>query len=147
MDIIIRDAQPHDYMAIQMLIENELGYANQDRSKLCDRLERMKADERYMTIVAEIEGKIAGFIGLHKGISYNHEGEDIQIIALAVIADLQNKGIGSRLLKWAEEYSINNNVQLLTLTSRFHREDAHAFYEHNGYVRTSFAFKKYLKEH
>ena len=81
---------------------------------------------------------------MQRGLAYNVVGEYIQITALAVLNDLQNKGIGGQLLKWAEEYAFNNDIHRIVLTSRSHRTGAHAFYKSNGYVMKSYGFKKEL---
>ena len=144
MQLTIREAVSDDYSAIHSLIVNELGYPQTDYNKLCARLDLMNADPDLLTAVAVVEGKVAGFVGLCRGIAYNVDGEYMQVTALAVLKELQNKGIGSRLIKWAENFASNNGIHNIVLTSRFHRTEAHAFYESNGYVKKSFGFKKDL---
>jgi len=143
-NITIQEAESKHYSSIHGLIINELGYDQLDFEELIIRLELMKADDKYLTVVAEMEGRVVGFVGLYKGIAYNIDGEYLQISALAVLKDRQNKGIGKRILKWVEEYAANNDIQNIVLTSRLHRTDAHAFYEKNGYEKKSYGFKKYL---
>ena len=135
---------PDDYGAIHSLIANELGYEQTDFGKLCIRLGKMDADPALLTVVAVAEGKVVGFIGLCRGLAYNIDEEYMQVSALAVPTELQNKGIGTKLLKWAEDYAENNGVRNIVLTSRLHRTDAHAFYERNGYSIKSYGFKKDL---
>ena len=144
MELIIREALPCDYLAIHSLITNELGYEQIDFEKLCVRLNIMRMESNYSTIVAEFENDIVGFIGMSRGLAYNVDGEYIQISALAVRNDMQNIGIGSQLLKWIEDYAIRNDIKSLILTSRFHRTNAHSFYEHMGYTKKSYAFIKDL---
>lgn len=142
MNFNIREARSDDYSSIFLLIKNELGYEHIDYDKLCIRLELMKASNAYFTVVAEYEKCIIGFLGLHKVIAYNVDGECMQISALAVSKNLQGNGVGSQLLRWAEEYAIDNNIRKIVLTSRLHRTGAHAFYEANGYEKKSYGFKK-----
>ena len=144
MQLTIRKAEPDDYLSIHALICNELGYAQTDYDKLCSRLEIMGSDSKYTTTVAESDGRVVGFIGLCRCIVYNVDGEYMQITALAVLEELQNKGVGSQLLRWAEDYALSVGVKNVVLTSRFHRTAAHAFYEGNGYEKKSYAFKKDL---
>jgi len=144
MQLTIREAVPDDYSVIYSLVVSELGYAQTDYGKFCTRLDIMNADVNLSTIVAAVEGKVAGFIGLSKGIAYNIDGEYMQVSALAVSKEHQRKGIGSRLTKWAENFAVSNGITTIVLTSRLHRTDAHAFYESNGYVKKSYGFKKDL---
>jgi len=142
MRIDIREAKQGDYLAIGELIKNELAYEKVDLEKLYTRLSKMKIDDMHITVVADMGGEIAGFIGAHRGLAYNIETEYIQILAMAVKKDLQNRGIGSQLIKWVEDYAAANNAERIVLTSRLHRVEAHAFYEGNGFIKKSYGFMK-----
>jgi Predicted acetyltransferase len=140
--ITIREAKVDDYLSIGNLIKNELGYQELDFGELFIRLQKMKSDDKHLTIVAESEDTIIGFIGFYKGIAYNYDGEYIQIIALAVAEEHQNKGIGSKLLRWVEDYAIQHGIRSFGVNSGLKRAEAHAFYEHNGYLKKSYGFVK-----
>ena len=142
MQMLIRKSQDEDNISIGNLINEELGYKDLNYEKLLNRLQKMKSDDKHLTVVAEIEGKVIGFIGFYKGIAYNYDGEYIQIIALAVKKEYQNRGIGSQLLKWVEDYAIGHNIRSFGLNSGLHRTEAHSFYENNGYLRKSYGFVK-----
>ena len=144
MQIILREARLDDCLSIGNLIKNELGYKKLDSEKLLIRLKKMKFDDKHLTIVAESDGNIIGFIGFFKGIAYNYDGEYIQIIALAVSSQYQNIGIGSKLLNWVEDYAIQYDIRSLGLNSGLKRTEAHAFYEHKGYLKKSYGFVKDL---
>jgi len=144
MNLTIREARPEDYISIYELIKNELGYQQLDYDKLLARLEIMEQDDKHLTVVAITGGSVAGFVGFLRGIAYNIDGEWITIIAFAVLEELQNKGIGSQLLKWVEDYALDRNIRVFEVSSNMRRLDAHAFYEKNGYTRTSYSFKKTL---
>ena len=75
MQINIREVQPADYRSIGELIKNELGYPQVDAEKLYTRLDKMKSDDKHLTIIAEMEGKVVGFAGVYRGIAYNVERE------------------------------------------------------------------------
>lgn len=138
----IREAFREDYPSIFQLIQRELGYETLDYQKLCTRLDSMCADNSYLTIVAEAEGFVVGFLGLRRGIAYNLEDEYIQITALAVSVNFQKRGIGKQLMAWAETYGRQNAIHKLTLNSSMHRSTAHTFYEEYGYKKSSYAFYK-----
>ena len=138
----IREAVPEDYPPIYSLIKHELGYADLDFGKLCVRLSKIKADDKQLTVVADVDGEVVGFMGISRYTAYNYEGEYLQIVALAVHEQKQNQGVGSQLTKWAEEYAAENKMPAVVLTSRLHRTDAHAFYERKGYTKASFGFRK-----
>ena len=142
--LTVSEAGQEDYTSIHALIKKELGYPHVEYEKLRNRLDIMKSDARHSTIVAKLDGRVAGFIGMVKGVAYNIDGEILQITALAVLEEMQNKGIGAKLLESAEEFAISNNIQIITLTSRLHRAKSHSFYEGRGYEKKSFGFRKEL---
>ena len=144
MEVLIRTIELEDYKAICNLISNELGYENLNLEDTHKRLAVMQGRKDYQTFVAVHNNEIIGFIGLFKGIAFNIDGEYAQIIALAVSKEHQNKGIGTQLLCKAEQYAQYENIVSLGLNSGLHREKAHSFYEHRGYVKKSYSFQKYL---
>lgn len=144
MQLKIREAEKKDYDSIYQLIRNELGYGQVDYEKLCVRLDLIDSDDKQLTVVAEDNGRIVGFIGICTGVPYNYEGEFMQVLALAVSGDMQKRGIGAELMSWVEEYARKRGISCITLTSRLHRADAHAFYESIGYANRSHGYKKYL---
>ena len=146
MDVFIREAQEGDYLAIGNLIKHELGYGDIDFTSLFDRLRRISSDDNYMTFVAVMDTQVVGFIGLLKYITYELDNGYLRILAMAVSQEQQNKGIGSELLRQAEQFAAENNIAHIMLTSRLNRLAAHIFYEHNDYVKKSYGFSKTINE-
>lgn len=146
MNLTIRNLDEDDYEAIYNLTCNELGYQKLNIEEAFRRFEAIRNREDSQTFVAVYESEVIGYIGLAKGIGYNldGDGEYLQIIALAVKKAYQNQGIGSRLLAFAEDYARSVNINSLTVSSGFQREEAHLFYERNGYIKRSYTFNKYL---
>jgi Predicted acetyltransferase len=143
-EISIRNLEKEDYKAIHDLISNELGYTNTNIEDTFKRLDSIRNREDYKTFVAVYNKIIIGFIGLYKGIAFNIDGEYLQIIALAVKNDYQEKGIGTQLIEKAEKYAQDNKILSIGLNSGLHREKAHVFYEHRGYIKKSYSFQKAL---
>jgi len=141
MEILIRALEPSNYDAVYDLISNELGYDNLNAEKTLKRIETIRNHRDYKTFVAVYSDKVIGFIGLFKGIAFNIDGVYMQVIALAVNKDYQNKGVGTRLL---ENYARSENIDSLGLNSGLQRGTAHIFYELRGYVKKSYCFTKSL---
>ncbi len=146
MKVLIRDLEKDDYEAVCDLISNELGYVNTNYADAFKRLDAIRNRKGYHTFVAVDNNKVIGFIGLSRGIAFNINGEYIQIIALAVNKECQNRGIGTQLLIKVEQYAQNEKIHSIGLNSGLHREEAHTFYEHRGYVKKSYSFQKSLHE-
>lgn len=144
MDILIREVETRDYPAIAGLLHKELGYPKLDEGLLYQRMDRMAAEERFTTAVAEKNGTVVGFVSLERRLSYNYTGEVVQLIAFAVSEACQRQGIGGQLLRWVEDYARQFGIYDFTVSSGFHRPDAHGFYESHGYRKTSYSFKKHV---
>jgi len=67
---------------------------------------------------------------------------NMRIIALAASKEHQNQGIGSALLKYAEDFAVSRGVTAFALSSGLKRLEAHMFYERNGYDKRSYGFGK-----
>jgi GNAT superfamily N-acetyltransferase len=65
-----------------------------------------------------------------------------RITALIVDSTVRRSGIGRTLVNAAEEYFLSAGCGLIELTSNQRLTDAHAFYEHLGYQKTSVRFAK-----
>ena len=56
----------------------------------------------------------------------------------------QGKNYGTMLLNYAVKLAKNQKCDVIELTSNFSREDAHKFYEKNGFKKSSYKFKMNL---
>ncbi len=144
LNIWTRPLEVTDYEEIIHLIKNELGYASLTEDAILNQLDAIKKNMNYQTFVAVCDGKVVGFIGACRFITFNIEGEYLQIIALAVFKEYQNKAIGTKLLDKIELLARNENIAIIGLTSSLHRESAHAFYEKKGYHKHGYKFQKIL---
>lgn len=61
---------------------------------------------------------------------------------LAVLPEFQRCGIGKMLMQHIEKLAGERNISLTGLASGFQRTGAHEFYEHLGYQKLSFWFRK-----
>ena len=138
----IRPYQEADAAAMAGLV-TVLGYGAEAEEMRC-RLASLSNDHH--TLIAELDGKAAGFIGLVSLAVYEHSRRIGYILALAVSPDQQRKGIGKALVAVAEDWFREEGVRDIRVSSGFHREDAHGFYEAAGYEKTGFRFRKMLGE-
>ena len=83
-------------------------------------------------------------IGTVTHMSHEHNDLSGKIVALVVSKKHRRSGVGRALIAAAERDFANRNVQRVTLTTRFERDEAHRFYEELGYSRTGFRFGKNL---
>jgi len=85
-----------------------------------------------------------GLIGTHRTLTVHRPAPVGRITVLVVAKDAQGRGIGKMLVTAAEEILRKAGCQIIEVTSNERRSDAHAFYRHLGYERTSIRFMKNL---
>lgn len=142
MDIEIREIKQIDYPEIILLWNKEINNHNVNEENITSIMATMTKDNNYKTFVALSENKVVGFITVVQTLAVGFAVGYLKINGLAVQKDLQNRGIGTKLFKHVENYALKKGLSSLILNSGFKRSDAHAFYEHNGYEKTSYCFVK-----
>ena len=139
--MIYRKYESKDVSAIRDILENDLGYKC-ELDRLNRRINEMLKRGSYQIFVACDGDKVVGYIGCVSYLAFELENEGMKIIAFAVSKEYRRKGIGTQLLKTAEQWATENNIEVILLNSGLPREDAHAFYESQGYFKKSYGFIK-----
>lgn len=140
----IRKATSKDVNDLASLME-QLGYPTSlEQMKI--RFNNIEDTPNHYTLLASYEGIVVGMIGFHTGVLYNKDGIYARIIAFIVASNYRNKGIGTLLLSEAERCAKNLGADGIGLNSgnRSERDNAHQFYENNGYSAKSTGFVKSL---
>lgn len=141
MEVVVRELMLKDFTGVIGLIRNEMGY-DDISSEIYDRIMKIYEHNDYITLVAEHDGTIIGFIGLMHGLAFELQGDYLRIIAMAVKREYQNQKIGLLLVQKAEEYAYSMKVSNIALTSGLNRADSHIFYKSLGYVKKGFCYVK-----
>ena len=131
----IRQATISDIPAMNELFRKDLGYA-ECRLEIVEKQFAGLDNSREAVFVAEAEddsSHIAGVIHVEK---YNvlYFPTMANILGIAVSADFRRQGIGSALLKRAEEWARENGASSMRLNSGESRKQAHEFYRALGYT-------------
>lgn len=95
-------------------------------------------------VAAQLDGQLLGVITLHSMIVLHRPKPVGRVSALVVDARLRGCGVGRALMAAAESSLKDAGCGLIELTSNKRLVDAHAFYEHLGYIRTSIRLAKDL---
>ena len=143
MNICYREYNEEDIPEIRNILENDLGY-NIPLNELTERINNMKQRGNYRIFVACDGEKVVGFTGVVSFLAFEISKEALKIIALAVSEPYRRNGIGTNLLKTVERYAENNNIGTILLNSGLPRENAHKFYEAQGYYKKSYGFVKQI---
>jgi len=137
----VRDAGPADVPRLVELI-HELGHAIDEKSVRKNLAALRKSGEA--PLVATLGKYVVGLCGRSRRIVIHRPAPLGRITALVVASEAQGHGIGRLLVEAAEAWMRKGGCQLVEVTSNDRRTEAHAFYRHLGYERSSIRFFKTL---
>ena len=137
----VREAVDRDLEGMAALM-GELGYPVAPEV-LARRWRKMPAS--HGTFVAEVDGRIAGFIGCSALDIYESDMPVCWVMALSVAERFRRRGVGRALLLRVEQWCAEAGLRDIRVHSGEHRADAHAFYEACGFEHTGRRFKKSLR--
>lgn len=142
MDIVIREIERKDYQSTATIWRDVLGYPSITEESLAETYQKMKNDSRYRTFVADVNGDVVGLVTTVEAIAIDYPNGYIKVNGLAVLPEYQHCGIGKMLMQRVEQQADMHHISMIGLASGFGRTDAHAFYEHLGYQKLSYWFRK-----
>ena len=141
-EVLIRDLERRDYISLAAVWREVFGPLTDEAvAGVC---EKMEGDSRYRIFVAETDGKVTGFVTTVEALAINLPSGNgyIKVNGLAVLPEFRHCGIGKMLMERVERLAGEREISLIGLASGFRRTDAHEFYEHLGYQKLSFWFRK-----
>jgi GNAT superfamily N-acetyltransferase len=143
--LTIRPAVGDDAPALARMLD-QLGYPS-DASEIPARLERMRERAGTTVFVAEQRGKPVGVVTVHLFPSLHTSEPVAWLTALVVDETVRGSGVGSALVKRAEEWASRHGARRLALTSHLRRKEAHEFYKRRQYEHTGVRLAKDLSTH
>ena len=145
-ELIIRKALIDDVQHLHPLME-QLGYP-QSSAELQRRLELFTNELHYGVLLAEIAGKVVGWIAWSKSYLFVSETTRFHIEGLVVDQAYRNQGIGKKLMITVEEFARQFSPCIVDLTSGLRRakEGSHDFYKSLGYQNEGHMAKLYLRK-
>jgi len=139
--VIVRDARNEDAPQIVALLRY-LGHPIETH-EVVENLARL-AQLRETPLVAVDGTDIIGLIGFHSTVTVHRVSAVGRITVLVVSEDAHGRGVGRALVESVEKRLRESGCELIEVTSNNKRGDAHLFYEHLGYEKTSSRFMKRL---
>src|SRR5688572_26694140 len=121
----------------------ELGYASSPE-EIPARLAALSNDSSSVIWVAELEGRVVGVGTGRVFAAINQNAPVAWLTALVVAERVRGRGVGTRIVKVAEEWARAHGASRLALTSALHRTEAHDFYKRLGYSHTGVRLAKTL---
>ncbi len=138
----IRRAEKGDASEIARLL-TALGHPTSEE-EVGGRWEAWVEEGNTALVAANPDGTLAGMATLTQMTVLHRPAPVGRITALVVDPIQRGKGMGRALVSAAEENLARAGCRLLEITSHARLVDAHEFYEHLGYERTSIRLAKAL---
>lgn len=130
---LIRPATIADAADIARL-SNELGYPATSE-QIATRLAGLLGSAAHFIVVAELPPSVVGWIAAERRLLLE-SGERVEVVGLIVASTAKRAGIGSALVRAAEEWAVAQNLKVISVRSNVARAESHPFYERLGYIRT-----------
>ena len=137
----IRDAKDSDAPRLVELIA-ELGHEIDEKAVRKNLKALKKTGET--PLVAALGKAVVGMIGRHAMVTVHRPAPVGRIPVLVVTKDARGMALGRMLVEAVEQWCRKQGCQIIEVTSNDRRAEAHAFYRHMGYERTSIRFFKKL---
>ena len=137
----IRNAKPSDAERLTELMR-VLGHEIDEKSVRKNVKALNKAGES--PLVATLGKDVVGMIGVHRMLTVHRPAPVGRITILVVAEEARKQNIGRMLVEAAEAWCRKQGCQIVEVTSNDRLAQAHAFYRHMGYERTSIRFMKKL---
>lgn len=131
---MLRALKTTDVDAIYMINKEAIGYVFSPE-ETASQLAKLSQDSHHYLLGFEDSSShnLLGYVHAEVYESlYSKPG--FNILALAVLPQMQGKGIGKTLLQGLEQEAKGREYQFIRLNSADHRLGAHAFYEKVGYT-------------
>lgn len=128
----IRQAQPQDSFALGALLA-ELGYGGTE-GFIEERLAQLSEHPDERLLVIEYSGRVQGFLSMHFIPQLALAGDFARISYFCIAESERSKGLGQRLLRYAEELAVQRGCDRMEVHCHFARLKANQFYEREGYV-------------
>ena len=131
---MLRDLKTTDVAAICEINKEALGYSF-SLEETSSQLAKLSQDPHHFLLGFEepTSHDLLGYVHAEVYESlYSNAG--FNILALAVVPQMQGKGIGKILLHGLEQEAKRRGYEFIRLNSADHRLGAHAFYERVGYT-------------
>ncbi len=130
---MIRNVQIPDANILEHICRTSLGHETTE-TLIVQRIRELSNNPCYYIAVYEDDAthQVLGFIQAERyNLIYGDNG--CNVIALAVLEDAQNQGIGKQLLKSLEKLAAQEGYAFIRVNCNTIRTDAHAFYQQMGY--------------
>ncbi|MDR3141340.1 MAG: GNAT family N-acetyltransferase [Tannerellaceae bacterium] len=140
--IEIRQLTPEDLDGLLKLLEQLWPGKSIDANAVRKVIGKGLGNDSQIYMCATDNKKLAGYCSLTIKNSLWMQANLGNIDELVVDGEYRNRGIGKLLMNEMEAIAKNRGCKQLELDSAFHRTNAHAFYEKQGFEKRAWLFTK-----
>jgi GNAT superfamily N-acetyltransferase len=142
--ITVRDATADDAPDVARLL-GQLGYPS-TAQEVTARLGTWSVDPDGRVLAAvEPTGAVVGCLSVHAIPYFEKTGRWARVVSLVVDDRARRSGVGTALMRAAEDTARHWGCRTVEVTSHRARHDAHAFYQRLGYVDGCAESGRFLK--
>jgi N-acetylglutamate synthase-like GNAT family acetyltransferase len=143
MEVIYRKASTNDSSEIARL-SSQLGYPV-EKDQVTERLSKILVQEDHVVFVAEITGKLIGWVHAH-GVYLIESHPYTEIGGLIVDSNFRGLNIGKNLVSYCEEWSKLSGFEEIRVRTNEKRLETIKFYAKIGFenIKSQRVFKKAL---
>lgn len=138
---MVRKATAADEEAVYQLVRALEG-RDLPRQRFAEIYTSQQNDFRYISLVWEKGNCVLGFLNLRLESQLHHGGLVAEILEMVVAPACRGQGIGKALVEEGEKFARERGCALLEVTSSCSREDAHRFYQREGFSPTHLKLTK-----
>jgi GNAT superfamily N-acetyltransferase len=140
----IRQCRPEDFEGVLRLLVQLWSNESLDPNRIRPVFDRALESDRQIYLCATIRGQVVGFGSLTIKNNLWQQGYLANVDELVVEAEQRGRGIGKELLEHLVDLASQRGCRRIELDSSFHREQAHQFYEAQGFQKRAYLFSKLL---
>lgn len=141
----IRPAYASDAAAVNDLL-NQLGYPQDGTATTASRIQTWSEAAASAAYVADADGDVVGLVAVHISPFFERAGSWGRIVALVVSDRARGQGVGGWLVAAAESFAAGHGCVRMEVTSSDHRQEAHKFYEGQGYLSQTGRSSRFLRD-
>jgi aminoglycoside 3-N-acetyltransferase I len=95
-------------------------------------LERLLADDRFVALIAEVEGELAGSLAAYELVKFERRRSEIYIYDLAVDEQYRRQGVATALIEWLQCHAVAVGAWMIFVQADPPDEPAVALYRKLG---------------
>jgi N-acetylglutamate synthase-like GNAT family acetyltransferase len=143
---MIRPATLSDTQAVKELFQELIGRPLSDEDVI-NRMRHVQNSPIDSLFVYDLDNKIIGLLAFRIRENIEENSRFGEISVMVVKSESRKKGIGKKLMEYAEQVAHEKGCIGTWLVSGFGREEqAHLFYKGLGYKNTGYRFVNFFKE-